>query len=226
MTLHLHLLLWIKGALSPQEIRDKLVSGESVFRQELISYLESAHKGKFLTGTMDAVRAAVPMQTESRGGLHAIARQEDTTNKAPGLPEYNDPTLTLPVPAPQRCQPGDYHDCSCTACESNSQWWRTHYQTVDDLLLKSNVHRCIVSKQHLDKDRKDNSMSNAMSSKAQRVNPKQGPKGCIDSQGVCHAQFPRQLHEETKVDDKDGHLVLKKGEAYLNTFTPSLTYLF
>jgi len=43
---------------------------------------------------------------------------------------------------------------------------------------------------------------------------------------VCRAQFPRQLHEETKVDDKDGHLVLKKGEAYLNTFTPSLTYLF
>ena len=29
LTLHLHLLLWIKGALSPQDIRDRLMSGDS-----------------------------------------------------------------------------------------------------------------------------------------------------------------------------------------------------
>ena len=41
LTLHLHLLLWIEGALSPQEVRDRLASNDSIFQQDLIQYLES-----------------------------------------------------------------------------------------------------------------------------------------------------------------------------------------
>jgi hypothetical protein len=40
LTLHLHLLLWIEGALSPQEIRDRLMLKDSAFQGELIEYLE------------------------------------------------------------------------------------------------------------------------------------------------------------------------------------------
>lgn len=76
LTLHLHLLLWIAGALSPQEIRDRLVSKDSVFQQELIQYLESVHQGEFLTGSMDSVRTSIPMQTESHGGIYAVLKEQ------------------------------------------------------------------------------------------------------------------------------------------------------
>lgn len=46
LTLHLHSLLWVKNALTPQEIRDKLMDNDSKFNTELIRYLESAHKGE------------------------------------------------------------------------------------------------------------------------------------------------------------------------------------
>jgi hypothetical protein len=36
LTLHLHLLLWVKGSLTPQEIRDKLISEDNIFQQCLI----------------------------------------------------------------------------------------------------------------------------------------------------------------------------------------------
>jgi hypothetical protein len=54
---------------------------------------------------------------------------------------------------------------------------------------------------------------------------KQGPKGCLDRNGICRARFPREVHERTTVDETDGHVSVKKLEAYMNTFTPCLTYL-
>src|SRR5271156_5575130 len=55
LTLHLHKVLWIKNALSPQEIRDKIMNGNDTFQQNLIQYLEGCQKGEFLTGTMEHV---------------------------------------------------------------------------------------------------------------------------------------------------------------------------
>ncbi|KAF8574560.1 hypothetical protein K439DRAFT_1649750 [Ramaria rubella] len=42
---------------------------------------------------------------------------------------------------------------------------------------------------------------------------------------TCKAQFPRELHQHSEVDPKTGHINLKKGEAWINTFTPIVTYL-
>ncbi|TFK59775.1 hypothetical protein BDN72DRAFT_780304, partial [Pluteus cervinus] len=43
--------------------------------------------------------------------------------------------------------------------------------------------------------------------------------------GKCRARFPRQLVEETHVDEDSHGLILKKKEAWINTVTPVLTYL-
>ncbi|KAF7967866.1 hypothetical protein HWV62_32838 [Athelia sp. TMB] len=45
LTLHLHLLLWIKGSLTPQEIRDRLMEPDGEFQSSMVEYLESAHQG-------------------------------------------------------------------------------------------------------------------------------------------------------------------------------------
>ena len=216
LTLHLHLLLWISGALSPQEVRDRLMSKDSVFQDDLIQYLESMHQGEFLTGSMDSVRASIPMQTESHGGIHAVLQDRQAAS-APS--DYKDPTQTLPVPAPLLCE--DLSTCDLT-CKCNSDWWTDYRKTVDDLLLKSNVHRCTKSSgAGQSQTRRTENDAAPTTSK----NAAQGPKGCLDYNGICRARFPRQVHEETRVDTTDGHIVMKKLEAYMNTFTACLTYL-
>lgn len=218
LTLHLHLLLWIEGALSPQEIRDRLMSKDSIFQRELIEYLEGVHKGEFLTGSMESVRAAVPTQTEHRGGIHAVIREQQP-NAPLAVREYQDPTQTLPEPAPRYCV--NYPMCECNECESNSEWWKDYHKTIDDLLLKSNIHRCATSLAASSQSQVRPMEDDVVSSKA----AKQGPKGCIDRNGVCRARFPRECHEVTTVDEADGHVVMKKLEPYMNNFTPCLTYL-
>jgi len=49
LTLHLHMLIWIKGSLSPDEVKRHLSDPTSDFKQCLIEYLENVHVGDFLT---------------------------------------------------------------------------------------------------------------------------------------------------------------------------------
>jgi len=221
LTLHLHLLLWIKGALSPQEIRDRLMSGDSEFQRELTEYLESVHQGDFMTGDIESVRASVPVIPEHKGGIHAMHPKE-----WPGaLPigDYKDPTMTLPVPPPPRCTGCELDRCD--TCRKTKSWWRFFRKTVDDLVLKSNVHHCTVSRgAEATADPELLDSGDPSSSKAKRVSSK-GPKGCLDSQGNCRARFPCEQHETTHEDPADGHVNMKKRERFLNTFTPCVTYL-
>lgn len=121
LTLHLHLLLWIKDSLSPQEIRDRLLKPDSVFQRELVSYLESCHVGELATGTVDDVRA----------------ENKETRDSDPE--SYKDPTENLPSPAPLACT-GRCGDCE--ACLLNCSWWSKARAVIDDLIIKSNIHKC------------------------------------------------------------------------------------
>ncbi|KAJ7697001.1 hypothetical protein B0H17DRAFT_928751, partial [Mycena rosella] len=122
LTLHMHMLIWIKGALSPQEIREKMLAADGEFQKEMIAYLESCHVGEFLTGTMAEVKAKVPYHTKNR----------------------RNPTQVLPKPPPPLCL-----DCTkelCTNCGNLKNWWTEYEETVDDLILRSNVHTCCLRK--------------------------------------------------------------------------------
>ena len=51
--------------------------------------------------------------------------------------------------------------------------------------------------------------------------------GCMDNKfGHCKGQFPRQTYNKTTVDPATGYLSLKKLEAWINTVTPLLCYIF
>jgi hypothetical protein len=121
LTLHLHLLLWIKAAFSPQEIRDKILDPNSDFQQKIVEYLESVHVGEFLTGTKEEVEEKFKAERE---------QNED----------YQDPTQTLPELPPPLCKKGDC--ASCCDCENITSWWNKFKNVVDDLILRSNVHNC------------------------------------------------------------------------------------
>jgi len=110
LTLHLHLLLWIKGALSPQEIRDRIMDPNSDFQKKMVEYLESVHVGEFLTGDMQSVKT-------------------DVENSKLTNPEYVDPTETLPETPKTTCD-GANKECQ-GKCECIDTWWSRFKHTVD-----------------------------------------------------------------------------------------------
>ena len=186
LTLHMHMLLWLKGSLTPQEIRDKIMDPTSDFQQKMVEYLEGVHNGEFLTGSMDEVR-------------HKVDTEKDENE------HYTDPTQTLPEAPPPMCKEKTCNNC--VGCKQLSSWWSRFRNTVDDLVLRSNVHNCSKNESTNEKTRR-----------------KDRPT-CINKYGNCKARFPRPLFEQTEVDPKTGALNVKKGEAWINTFTPLVTFL-
>ncbi|KAF8228565.1 hypothetical protein L208DRAFT_1080768, partial [Tricholoma matsutake] len=97
--------------------------------------------------------------------------------------------------------------CKCEQCAVLDSWWMTFRQTVDDLLFRSNTHRCTTNR-------------NRDGSK----NKSQSFTGCLDNVfGKCKAHFPRSVVETTHIDEETGHLHLKKKSTMDQHL---LTYLF
>ncbi|HEY4831131.1 MAG TPA: helitron helicase-like domain-containing protein, partial [Waddliaceae bacterium] len=201
LTLHLHTVLWIRNALSPQEIRDKLMNESGEFQESLIKYLEGCHKGEFLTGTMEEVQSKIPKEsTTGNLGIHKIletAPVQSINNT------YQDPTQTMPHEPPQKCDHYDNLNCTCYKVLKN--WWQKFNRTVDDILLRSNIHKC---------------------SSVEGNKSKLKAKGCLNKDGICKARFPRTIVPETIINKQDGYVNIKKLEPMLNTISPCITYLF
>ncbi|TFK57858.1 hypothetical protein BDN72DRAFT_738552, partial [Pluteus cervinus] len=107
------LLLWILKSLTPSEIRSKILKHDSDFCKDLVQYLESAHKGEFMTGTQDDVLS------------HA---DSNTPN----------PIETLPTAPPACICINNAHHADCKYPE----WQHNYSHTVDDIISKSNIHTC------------------------------------------------------------------------------------
>ena len=126
LTLHLHMLLWIAGNMNPEDLRARILEESSVWRQNLIKWLERCHSGDFLSGTHAEVSSRAEQMKEDQ--------------------DYLDPTQTLPVSPPPPCQNHPevdvLKDLSCDQCKILLQWNNTYCNVVDDLLLRSNVHNC------------------------------------------------------------------------------------
>ena len=120
---------------------------------------------------------------------------------------YKDPTETLPQSPPPLCKLKHNQDEGCDECDELVHWWKYFDNVVDDLVSKSNIHNCERG------TNKDGSVSKKYAS-------------CKDNKyGKCKARFPRPTFECTEVDPATGALSIKKHEAWINFFTPVLTYL-
>ncbi|KAJ7091660.1 hypothetical protein C8R44DRAFT_835772 [Mycena epipterygia] len=132
LTLHLHSLLWVKNVATPQEIRDKIMGGDSLFQQKLIEYLESAHQGDFIHGSMADVRKRVNVDPE------AGPEEEDLQSG----PMYTVPTKTLPSVPPPLCDEIHTKEEDCSKCQCLADWWLKYEHKVDNILLRSNMGIC------------------------------------------------------------------------------------
>jgi hypothetical protein len=161
LTLHLHMLLWIKGAVALKEIQRCIKDPNTLFSESLVKYLESCHAGEFITGSKEAAFKNVELMM--------------------ALSEYKNPTETMPVPPPPLCT--QVHCKSCNKCTALASWTKEYQNTVDDLLLKSNVHICTTNR---NKDGTQNRLHSFT--------------GCLDNiWQKCKACFPRPLFQYTEV---------------------------
>ena len=193
LTLHLHMLLWIVGSLNPQDMRVKMLKNESTWQKKMIDWLENCHTGDFLTGTYTDVNEYIIKEREKEG--------------------YVDPTQSLPVPPPKKCSKDHNRDeaesSECRECRATAEWTVGYDMTVDDLLLRSNIHNCSRGMNKDGSRRKDKASG-----------------GCMNNKwGKCKARFPRPTFLKTFIDEL-GSITLRKTEAWLNTITPLVTYLF
>lgn len=97
LMLYLHLLLWIKQSLSPQELRDKILDKMSNFQCKMVEYLKSMHQGELMTGTLEEVKMK--------------------RDKALLSNTYMDPTKTLPKKPPALCQKHKTPKADCVKCD-------------------------------------------------------------------------------------------------------------
>lgn len=133
LTLHLHLLLWIENSLSPQAIRDKVTSDNTEFKDALVAWLESTHRGNFCTGDMFDIATKVTLK--KTGASPHVAPSElnnneaGETSKACPACEFGDPTLSLPHKIP-----------SFTSEEEARVWLQQIYEITDEIVYHSNRH--------------------------------------------------------------------------------------
>jgi Helitron helicase-like domain at N-terminus/PIF1-like helicase len=171
LTLHLHLLLWIKNSPSPKQIRERLINDVQDFQQRMIQYLEDRHIGEFMTGPL------------------AEVHEKLTLKKSEG--RWEDPSTFVPEVPHRPCPSGLCKNCK--NCRADYNWYCEFMNDVDDVVYHSNQHDC-----------------------------KKGPCARL---GYCKGRFPRELIKQTMIDIATGHIFLKKGEAFINTFSPLLSYL-
>ncbi|KAF5331190.1 hypothetical protein D9611_013146 [Ephemerocybe angulata] len=214
-TLHGHFLLWVAGQLPLHVVRERLMSGDSQFLRELTDYVESAFIGEFMTGSKDEVSTRVPQTTEyDDRGIHTIL-----VDKSAVPDGYCDPTLTLPeAPPSEFCENPDV--CRCENCLSLLSWWERFKLTVDDILIRSNVHSCYQKRVAKD-TAPPGSTEGPKEAKVARVHFT--GKGCLNKDGVCTARFPREVFMATTVDRETGHLNIKKQESSINDVCPTVT---
>ncbi|KAJ7883594.1 hypothetical protein B0H13DRAFT_1526918, partial [Mycena leptocephala] len=113
---------------------------------------------------------------------------------------------------------------NCHKCRRLSEWWQTYEHEVDDLLLRSNVHKCreTIRDKEDEEAKKDWRGLKKLKHKS-RTRAYYERRGCLSKTGVCKSRFPRPIFETTHVDE-DGHINIKKAEPHLNTFSRALTY--
>jgi hypothetical protein len=122
------------------------------------------------------------------------------------LESYKNPTETLPQQPPPLCNTKHSQNKHCSKCDELTNGGSilkmllmTLSVNLTYIIVKGAPTKMVLSKKYA---------------------------SCKDNKyGKCKARFPRPIFECTEVDPETGALSIKKLEAWINFFTPVLTYI-
>lgn len=123
------MLIWISNRLSSQQIRERVLAGDSVFRARLLAWLESCQQGQFATGTEDEVGERL---RKLRGSVPSASTNsvEDASADDHNTAHYIDPTTVLPESVKEKF----------ASEEEFKQWLARVADITDQILFLSNRH--------------------------------------------------------------------------------------
>lgn len=120
LTLHIHMIIWLYNSLSLQQVKERLLAGDSIFQQELIAYLESVHKGDYFTGPQASI--------------------SDMCHAGSLEPGYHNPTEVLPVSPLVHC---DADGCDDRMKGNSTDSWWSYFRSIADMIVsKCNIYSC------------------------------------------------------------------------------------
>lgn len=132
LTLHLHLLIWLKGSISPAEIRRRIRDNGQDFAYHLTSWLDSVHQSHFNTGSLDDVRGRVcqnrELEGEGRDDFSYPTSMSEMEATLADNAELRNATLHLPQPS------GAINE------EQARHWYTSVCTDADELVYRCNVH--------------------------------------------------------------------------------------
>ncbi|KAH9858961.1 hypothetical protein C2E23DRAFT_701816, partial [Lenzites betulinus] len=115
------LLIWIEGSLSPQEMRDRVLSDDN-FQKALIEWLEFCHTGDYFTSTEDLLQES----WEKAGDEYISNGRIQRTKPTLLIPDV---AMTLPVRPPDGMSPSQLQE-----------WYKVFRADVDRVVFCSNRH--------------------------------------------------------------------------------------
>lgn len=128
LALHLHMVVWIAGNISAQNLRDRVLENEGTFRQELVTWLQHCQKGEFSTGTLSEVRYRLKQQYGSpSSAVHEDDWDADQDDEAAREALYATHKLAT--------RPPPLH-----SGEDVQAWYEGHLREADEIVFRSNVH--------------------------------------------------------------------------------------
>ncbi|KAF8208026.1 hypothetical protein K438DRAFT_1550672, partial [Mycena galopus ATCC 62051] len=140
-----------------------------------VAYLEAAHQGDFIHGSMEDVKARQGFD------LHPTPEELDRQSSE----TYKVPTLTLPRVPPALCEV-NHADDSCVKCAELANWCAEYEHEIDDLWLRCNLHTCRESVQDAVQDaKKRNWRKSGGIQKQDKTKPFWERRGCLSKKGVC-----------------------------------------
>ena len=107
LTLHLHMLLWIRNSLTPQEVHNQIMDPASNFQKAMVEYLENCYKGEFINRTMKTM---------------AKKLDQDKISYPTKIPL----TESLPKPPPHSCKDEHEEGAECLQSEKYRAWWKQY----------------------------------------------------------------------------------------------------
>jgi len=187
--------------LSPQDIREKLMSPDSQFQKSLVEYLEGVHLGETKIGSLAEVLACQPAKQHLGLGIHKVVSPKALSSTGSDDIGYQNPTQNMSIAPPPVCaEHPETNGTDSIACGKLSSWWAMYDSITDDLIARSNIHVCQASfnkkreKKRSKEDTTELNETNAPSSipvnSDSPIGKKAhyGQKGCLNKNGICLAR--------------------------------------